>query len=177
MDETHGDAPTEKRWPVWAAAVLEALTRSPNASYAARAAGIDRSTLTRLIQRDERFAVAVHEAREQALDSLEDSILVRARSGQPTKRTVTKKNAKGEVEEVTEYDDVHLSDTLAMFFLKRWRPEYREAYRIEQSGPNGGPIQMDVEARITDAVGLFEAEVVRLAADRGEGSSPLSNGR
>jgi hypothetical protein len=32
-----------------------------------------------------------------------------------------------------------------MFYLKRWRPEYRENYRVEHTGAKGGPIRIDTE--------------------------------
>lgn len=177
QDATHEEDETpETRWPVWAAAALEALSVSPTIRNAASRAGVDRRTLQRLIQRDERFALAVHDARENALDSIEETIILRARSGQPVKRTTTKTDKDGGVVETTTVDETHISDNLAMFYLKRWRPEYRDTYRVEQSGPGGGAIQVDVEVRLADAVGFFDAEVVRLAATGGAGEAPDGSG-
>lgn len=146
---------------MWARPALDMLRITPNVTSAARQLGIARSTLNRLIAIDETYKLAVFDAREQALDTLEDVILARARQGQPIRKTVTKTMADGTVE-TTVTDEAHISDTLAMFFLKRWRPEYRESYRVEQTGPGGGPIQ--IEGSLSDAVDRFNAEVVRLAA-------------
>lgn len=155
------------------AAAVEAMRVVPNLTEAARAAGVARSTVQRAVQRDEEFAVAMNDAREQALDTIESSLLLRARSGQTLRKRVTKTLADGR-QETTEHEEVYLSDSAAFFLLKRWRPEYRDTYRVEQSGPNGGPIQID--ARMADAVGFFDAEVVRLAAGLREGKDPHGGG-
>lgn len=158
-------------WPAWAPGVLAALRHSPNVSAAAKTCDVARSTINRLVQRDEAFAIAAHDAREEALDSLEDVILERAREGQQTVKVVTRTAADGSIE-TTVTEESHISDTLAMFFLKRWRPEYRESYRIENTGPGGGPIQIEIEGKLNDAVARFESEVVRLAALVDAGDPP-----
>jgi molybdenum-dependent DNA-binding transcriptional regulator ModE len=61
------DVPPEKGWPVWAAGVLEAIRQNPSISRAAQTVGISRRTVHRWMQRDEEFALAVHDAREEAL--------------------------------------------------------------------------------------------------------------
>lgn len=145
----------------------------PSLARAAKTVGVARTTLQRLVHRDEAFKLAIHDAREEALDTLEEVMLLRARQGQPTKKTVTKTYPDGKggmVTETTVTDESHLSDTLGMFYLKRWRPEYRESYRVEQSGPNGGPIQ--IEGTLDAAVERFRAEVVRLAVERGSVDAP-----
>jgi hypothetical protein len=168
-DEPQADPTAD--WPHWAAGALESLRMSPSISAAGRTIGISRVTIHRLMQKDEAFALAVHDAREEALDTLEEVILARARQGQPVEKIVTKTDADGNVETTITHEN-HISDTLAMFFLKRWRPEYRESYRIEQSGPGGGPIQIEVEGRLNDAVERFQSEVVRLAAIAAEDETP-----
>lgn len=173
MNETpQPAAPQEdepKRWPVWAPAVIESLRVTPTIRTAAQRAGIDRRTIQRFMQRNEAFALAVHDAREDALDSIEDAIVLRARSGQPVEQTVTVHDQAGRPvldaagnPVVKRTTSSHISDNLAMFFLKRWRPEYRDSYRVETTGAGGGPIQ--IESRVTDAVGFFDAEVVRIAS-------------
>lgn len=146
---TQHDATPEKgeAWPVWAEAVLARLAESPNVSRAAEHAGVERSTVYRLRDRDERFAVALFDAREKALDILEESIFAQATAGLPTRKTVTKtrQGPEGEqIVEVSESEEIVRNPTLAMFFLKRWRPEYRESFRVEQTGPGGGPVQHEV---------------------------------
>ena len=50
-----------------------------------------------------------------------------------------------------------------MFLLKRYRPEFRESFRVESSGPGGGPIQHEV-TRVEDAALAFYARLDELAA-------------
>jgi hypothetical protein len=132
---TQHDATPKKGegWPVWAEAVLRRLAQSPNLSRAAEAGCVDRSTVYRLRDRDEAFALALHDAREQGLDLLEESIFAQATAGLPHRKTVRKLDKDGNVLEVTETEELVRSPTLAMFFLKRWRPEYRESFRVEQA--------------------------------------------
>lgn len=167
------EEPTDS-WPVWAPAVVEAMRSVPSISRAAKTVEVDRRTIQRLIQRNETFALAISDARDDALDTLEEVMLLRARQGQPTKKTVTKKyidpKTSTEVVETTVTEDTHISDVIAMFYLKRWRPEYRESYRVENTGPGGGPIQ--IEGNLNVAVERFRAEVVRLATDHGTLDAP-----
>lgn len=159
----NGDDSVEPpRWPVWAEAYLESLSKVPSLTRAAEAAQIDRSTAWRLTQRDETFAVAVHAAREQALDRLEEVIYAQATTGMAHRKTVKKSDKDGNLLEVTETEEIVRNPTLAMFYLKRWRPEYREAYRIEQTGPGGGPQQHEITL-VDDTVREFRAELERLA--------------
>ena len=131
---TQHDATPKKgeEWPVWAEAVLRRLAQCPNLSRAAEAGGVDRSTVYRLRDRDERFAVALCDAREKALDILEESIFAQATAGLPHRKVTTKTHADGSVE-VTASEEIVRNPTLAMFFLKRWRPEYRDSFRVEQA--------------------------------------------
>jgi hypothetical protein len=63
---------------------------------------------------------------------------------------------------------VHTEPVLAMFYLKRYRPEFRESYRVEQTGKDGGPIRHEVAA-VHEAVADFRAELERLGAPDGDG--------
>jgi hypothetical protein len=159
------------------AAAVESMRNIPTYTEAARAAGVGVDAIRRATKRDEVFAVAMHDAREEGLDHLEETIILRARSGQPLVKTVVREFTDG-TKETTTTTERHISDNLAMFYLKRWRPEYRDSYRIEQTGANGGPIRIEQEAKIADAVGLFDAEVVRLAAagEAGE-ATPAGSGQ
>ena len=85
------------------------------------------------MQRNEAFAVAVYEAREEALDTLEHVVYLRATTGTPMRKTVTETTSDGKTK-TTVTEEQHVSDTLAMLYLKRWRPEYRESYGIELTG-------------------------------------------
>lgn len=150
-----GAAPEKADWPVWAEAVLTRMRQSPNLSRAAEAAQVDRRTVQRLAGRDADFDRALHEAREVALDLLEEAIFAQATSGLPATKTTTttKRDAEGKLveETVSEVEELHRNPTLAMFFLKRWRPEYRESFRIEQTGVGGGPIEVNVTAETAKA--------------------------
>jgi hypothetical protein len=151
-------------WPIWAGPYLEALSKVPSLTRAADAAGVDRSTAWRLTQRDEAFAVAVHAAREQALDRLEEVIYAQATTGMAHRKTVTKTDKEGNVLEVTETEEIVRNPTLAMFYLKRWRPEYREAYRIEQTGAGGGPIRHEV-GLVEELAAAARADLDRLSKE------------
>jgi hypothetical protein len=131
------------QWPPWATAVLQRVAQSPNLSRAAEAGGVDRSTVYRLRDRDEAFAVALHDAREKALDLLEESIYAQAMVGLPHRKTVTRTDKDGTIVEITETEELVRSPTLAMFFLKRWRPEYRESFRFEQTGPDAPATKLE----------------------------------
>ena len=162
-DSAQRDAPAEKgEWPPWAAGYLAAIREVPNLTRAAERAGIARSTALRLGQRDESFALAVHDAREEALDLLEQQIYARATAGTPIRKTVTKTDKEGKVE-TTITEELHVSDVLAMFYLKRWRPEYRESYTVEHGGA-ARPIQVRVERERTPE--RLE-ELLRIAAETG----------
>lgn len=133
-----------REWPhPWMGPCLAAMQNIPSISRAALTVQVDRSTVHRAMQRYEEFAVAMSMARDVALDNLEATLYLRATAGQAIVKTVRKLNGQGEVVEETTTEERHLSDTLGMFYLKRWRPEYRESFRVEQSGPNGGPIQIE----------------------------------
>jgi hypothetical protein len=97
-------------------------------------------------------------------DGLEEVLFIRATEGQARTKTVTKTFADGTVE-TTVTEEQHISDVVAMFLLKRWRPEYRESYRVEGSAPGGGPLQTG--ANLDAAVEHFRAEVLRLAGEDG----------
>jgi hypothetical protein len=135
---------SDEPWPVWAKGVIESMRVVPSIARAARECRVARSTIQKHVQRNESLALAINEARQEALDVLEETILARARQGQTLTKTVTRTFANGGVE-VIETTEQHVSDNLAMFYLKRWRPEYRDSWKVEHSGPNGGPIRFDVE--------------------------------
>ena len=163
--QTHQSASLRKGasagWPSWAPGAVEAMRKAPSISRAAKTVGVNRTTINRLRQRDEAFALAINDAREEALDTLEEVVLMRATTGQPMRKVVTKRLADG-TEIVTVTEESHISDTLAMFYLKRWRPEYRDTYRVERSDSVGGVSQVEDERKLDRAVERFRDEVLRL---------------
>lgn len=135
----------DRGWPVWAAPFLDTFRRgTPDVSRAAKAVEIARSTVYRLRDRDEAFALALHDAREEALDLLENTLYALGTSGLKATKKVTKYNTAGEVTEVVETEEVVRNAISGMFILKRYRPEFRESFRVEQSGPGGKPIAHEV---------------------------------
>lgn len=155
---------TRKKREPWKPKFIAALRTVPNVRAACEAADIDRSLAYQQRQRDEAFALAWHDALEEGLDAMERIAHVRATAGQRmTKtKTVTRKLASGDVEETTTTEhENHISDILLMFLLKRYRPEFRESFRVENTGPDGGPMQHEV-TRIDEAAKAFYARLDEL---------------
>ncbi len=148
----------------WQATFLEEIEKNVVVGLACKKAGVDETTFRRHRARDEEFALAYHDAHERGLDALEAILRMRATSGQPVRKTVTRTNAEGEVIEITETTELVISSTVGMFLLKRYRPEFRESYRVEATGPGGGPIQHEV--RVERSLEDFYAELDELAVER-----------
>lgn len=141
IDVIDDDVDDTEGWPPWAPGFIESMRQIPSLARSAKVVGINRRTVFRWMKREESFARAVAEAREEALDSLEEIALLRGRTGQPTKKTVTRsykmRDGKGDLVDVTETtvtDEAHISDNLLMFYLKRWRPAYRDTFDVKHSG-------------------------------------------
>lgn len=73
-------------------------------------------------------------------------------------------NGQPRIATVTKY-----SDTLAIFLLKAHDPKYRENQRVELTGADGGPIEMNQTQRAAKLAGLVERlkRRARPAADDG----------
>ena len=99
----------------WKPRFLSALSKCANVSDACKAAKIGRTQAYRARQRDEDFALAWHEALEEACDELEQEARRRALKG---------------------------SDYLLALLLKAHRPDrFADRARLEHSGPDGSPIR------------------------------------
>lgn len=119
-------------------AFLAAYAKTGIISAAALAAGVERHTPRQWVKNDPEFRRAFKDARNDAADMLEAEALRRATRG--VERGVW--HAGREVGKEREY-----SDTLLIFLLKGSRPKkFRDNYRIEHSGPKGGPIQVEAKA-------------------------------
>src|SRR3954470_5147230 len=163
-DETNEDL-ISPDWPAWAAAYLNALSKTLEYSSAADAVGLSRKTPQRWRQRDEAFALACDEAQAKALDLIVRTNYAVGTSGMPLRKTVTKtrKTADGEtIVEVTETEELIRDLRAGQFLLMRHRPEYRSSFRIEQSGPDGGPIKHELSVREDEAVRDFYAALDEL---------------
>lgn len=134
---------------------LEALAAGWSTRHAAAQSGRSHQRFYELRDRDETFAGAWDAAVELGTKRLEDEAMRRAAEGwdEPVYQ-------KGElVGYIRRY-----SDQLLMFLLRGRRPEvYREAVagRLEVSGPQGGPIEL--EGRVITGI----SDVVKLAAQLG----------
>lgn len=92
----------------WKRIFLEAFRESGIISQALMISGISRGQLRTALDKDPEFLEAFHDAKADAIDSLETEAVRRAKDG---------------------------SDQLLMFLLKSHRPEvYRENHKIEVSG-------------------------------------------
>src|SRR6185437_2704474 len=112
-------------------------------AVAAKAAGIDRTTVWRWLEKDERFSAAYHQAEKQAEEVLEAAAWKRSVQGTTKQRHVYDRNGKLiDTEVTTEY-----SDSLLMFLLRARNPaKYREnKLSFEHSGPDGGPIRTETK--------------------------------
>lgn len=150
--------------PPWKPKFIAALKSIPNVRHACEAASISRSQAYRERQADERFAVAWADAVDEGLDSMERVAHLRATVGQDVTKTVIKTHiidGQAVTIETTETKERHVSDNLLMFMLKKARPEYRESFRVESTGPDGGPIRHEVTTR-DEAVGAFYAKLDQL---------------
>lgn len=108
------------RWP-WAEKFLFALRNSGNIRASCQAAGIDRKDAYKARDSSTAFAHAWKEAIDESIDVLEAIARQRAAT---------------------------ISDVLLIFLLKAHRPElYRDTYRHEHSGVDGGPIQHELEVK------------------------------
>jgi len=119
-------------------AFLAAYAQTGIISAAAKAADIDRHVPRLWMKNDKEFVRQFKNAREQAADMMEAEALRRATRG--VEEGVWHAGKRVGVER-------KYSDTLLIFLLKAARPKkYRENQRIEHSGPNGKPIQIEAKA-------------------------------
>jgi hypothetical protein len=126
--------------PKWAKAFLEALKASGNVTYACAHAGVGRRTVYERREANEDFQRLWDEAIEDATDAM--LLEARRRATQGVKR---KKFYKGEAildpQTGQPYIELEYSDALLMFLIKAHRPEYRDSFKHEHTGADGGPIQ------------------------------------
>lgn len=141
----------------WKTVFLENLSKSPNITKAAKAAGYTRQRVYQIRDEDPEFAKLWDDALAQSLDTAEGELYRRAVRG------VVKPVYQGGVEvgKIREY-----SDTLMIFLLKAHKPEvYREVTRSELTGKNGGPITHK------DVTELTDDELARIAAGSSGGAT------
>jgi hypothetical protein len=137
-------------------AFLGAFSLTANISAAARAAQIERRQVYAWQEHDERFALEMQQAREEAFDRLEAEALRRAVEGTTRERPIYSHGEQVGTEVITEY-----SDRLLELLLKAARPgRFRDNSRVEHVGAEGGPIRVNeewpmVRGRIVQALAAF----------------------
>ena len=135
-----------KAWshfPDWAPAFLAALSRYPNVTGAAKAAGISTDGAYDRRKRDEEFAAAWDVALAASIDNLEQAAFVRAYEG---------------------------SDRLMELLLKAHKSDkYGDRRTVELTGANGGPVQStNIYVDTDEEKQALKAAIRRELARRGE---------
>ena len=123
----------------WKAVFIEALSKSANVLASCKAAGITRQTAYKHKREDRGFSELWDNAIQHAVDTLEAVAWQRARNQADPGST-----------------------TLLIFLLKAHRPSlYRETYRHELTGADGGPIvsvnESELDREIKQLVGELAA--------------------
>ncbi len=120
---------------------LEAYARSGYVSKACQEVGISRRTFYDWLKADETFATDVKLAEAELLDRLEQEADRRALEGLPRKKFTKSGDPIIDPETSRQYVEREYSDTLLIFRMKALAPEkYRDTFKHEHSGPDGGPI-------------------------------------
>ena len=105
----------------WRDSYLDAFKETCNVTYSCKAAGISPQTLYRAQKKSGAFKAQCEDAREQAVDRLEEEAWKRATEGN--------------------------SDKVLIFLLEAHRPQrYGRRQKVELTGSGGGPIQLDQAA-------------------------------
>jgi hypothetical protein len=152
------------------AALLAAYAELGNVRRAAAVAGIDRRTHTNWLKDDAVYAEAFADAKEDAVEALEEEARRRAFHG--LRRVRFSHTGKPLIDPLTKqpYVEYDYSDTLLIFQLKALKPHvYRD--RIEHTGKNGGPIQtqalpVDLADLTDDELAIAEKLLARLAVKK-----------
>lgn len=145
----------------WQSPFLEGYSLHGIITRAARNAGVDRSTVEEERKRNPTFALALEEAREAAADNLESFAYTWATTGLKEKVEEKTYDHEGNVTATKVRETANVSPALLIFLLKAFRPaKYRETFRVENTGADGGPIRVKVEG----AAASFFAELDRLGA-------------
>lgn len=117
-------------------AFLLSFAECGNIRRAAEESGVTRRAHYFWLKEDPDYAEAFEDAKEMAIEALEEEARRRAHDG--VDKPVFYKGDK--VATVKEY-----SDTLLIFLLKSLRPEkYRDHYQLEHTGPGGEPIAVQI---------------------------------
>jgi hypothetical protein len=157
---------TPKKWDEWQNVFLRELARTGVVAAACKKAKVERSTAYNRRKLDPQFAGAWDEALEVATEMLEAEAHRRAAIGvlEPVYQQAMR------VGQVRKY-----SDTLLIFLLKAHKPaKYRDNYRVEHVGANGGPIEyQDAGQRILSRINSI---ATKFATDGGDSGDSADSG-
>lgn len=138
---------------------LRLLKETGNVSKSAQAIGIKRQTLYQLRDKDPKFKEEWQEAFESFLDSCEQEVVRRGVKGYEKPVFYGGK----QIGTVREY-----SDNLLMFYLKRYRPEFRDRLKVEGNIPVFKTPSEEVQAELKELAKRLarrELEKIRKKAD------------
>jgi hypothetical protein len=158
-------APADRGWPKqWHRIFLQALSSLPDVTAACRLAGISKNHVYRTRHETPEFERAWDDALELARDSVERRAYQWIMTGVPVKKTVTKRK-DGVVVEETTTESTETNATLMIFWLKAWNPDrYRWAERVETTGADAGPSQVESIDRIDRQIAELSTELGQRAA-------------
>lgn len=140
---------------------LSELRKNPNVTLAAKTIGMSRCMMYVYRDEDEGFKKEWDEAIEEGLDLMEEEVRRRAYDG--VNELVFYQGKKcGSVQKY--------SDTLLMFLLKRYRPEFRDSVKIDGALDVRNLTDEQLNAKIAD----FLAKAGVSLAPGGTGSAPKS---
>ena len=126
---------SKRKWPrPWMGPFLDNLAALPVISYAAEAVKIDRRHIYRVRDTNPAFAEALEEARLRGVELLENHIHRWAVAGLKRVETTTVYDETGKIVSRRTVEGIDVNPTLAMFVLKRHKPEYRERLAVQHEG-------------------------------------------
>lgn len=124
----------------WQDRFIEAYRECLSMARAAVIAGVSRPTVYKYLAQDADFAEKFRLAKEDAIDDLQESAFARAKNGSQEVRNYYDKQGNIVGQNLVTKHETNL--TIKM--LESHRPEiYAPIKKLEHSGPNGGPIQID----------------------------------
>lgn len=153
----------------WQAPFLEAFALHGTIVLAARRAQVHRHTVENERKRDPEFAAAYEDALLDARESADAQLRHRGMAGTPVTKTVSKEKtmADGSVVRTSEtFDTTYVSTAALIAWLRAHWPEKYRDIRIEQTGKDGGPVQVEIEIERERTPQRLE-ELLEIAAEIG----------
>lgn len=153
---------------------LSAFRRCGLIAKSCEASEVSRTAVAKWRKSDERFADAFAEAREDAIETLEEVARRLATVGEERKKFTAQGEPIIDPETGTQYVEREVSVQALMFMLKSLRPDvYREKHELKHTGPDGGPVQVIAAThnQIMSSPDLY-AQVLALAEQIDAGAKP-----